>query len=991
MATCRLLTNLVLDVHQLPETTKMLKKFESVCSQTVDRQLINCQRLVDSEQSPGVYLRDDPLFGNQPPHCELRVPTAEKAAHYLDAAVECRAPTREDARDSHLLFTLHVYQYSVAGKGGVAGGRSRLHLIDLGNSERGKASGGIPLSGVGNILLAIFNGQKHLPYKEHKLTHLLKDCLSSLTCHAAMIVHVSPYAQNYCDTLTTVQLASRIHRMRRRRIKFVSAAAGNGSGGSSGEEATRTTGTSSEPDPSSSDLSADTVIYVGPADDATDGEHPPVYIPSLNSGDNRCSMSKALRGSSAEQKPSQVPKPQKSEEKPLSHRPAVKTCQSNKTSPAHTNSPKGSPSRIPSIKNKGESSKHSLNGGSDEQWIDGPRISKSKVAEARHLMKEACHVKKRETWIDGPMQADASTGYGYMDSHKKNMIRKWVEHQTIQIQKAKYHHPRPQDPKSAKELTQFKSCDEEEVVKPINTKRQEVVEESVIRTGLKMSTITNDAIPECQSPEENEDRQPSENEDMEEDEEEPELPPALPLIQPLSSREVSLESLDMLLKERMLSNAEYNSYQNNMYDEHGESEADDMLEIIEVEEPLEPVPTQDSCLQVTEEDIALCMGYAENPLPEVDQENPLDHPLRILSQENLTVVSTFTDSMSVFTDLERILPRHRFNHYSMYNDDYEDPDNPYPRNGNLDETTRKKFDQLARLHELYSNRLAKANVANSETYQQQKQSQRVLTRCESLTLTDMLYGGGGGAGHDNSSIYSEPAYVQEKFCENCKVNMSRPATAQNWYTDTYLSASTQDLTQKKSYDSTLGSRFQRYCHKYKDNNLAYLRHPDGASNPNLREETSKRMPGNGACSLEKNLEVNPSESITSQPLPPPNSLPSIERMNRAILSLETGVTAIKLSHKSEGYDSGHDSTPRTSKHSPAAISRRAESGYDSVVRDSESSSIDSEPSRLSHFHNRRGKCKHKHEKSFCSWFLNPFTCLYHYSFDRYKITINKND
>lgn len=49
-----------------------------------------------------------------------------------------------------------------------------------------------------------------------------------------MIVHVSPRAQNYSDTLTTLQLASRIHRMRRRRIKFVSAAAGNGSGGSSG-------------------------------------------------------------------------------------------------------------------------------------------------------------------------------------------------------------------------------------------------------------------------------------------------------------------------------------------------------------------------------------------------------------------------------------------------------------------------------------------------------------------------------------------------------------------------------------------------------------------------------------------------------------------------------------------------------------------------------------------------------------------------------------
>uniref|UniRef100_T1HFL5 HTH_48 domain-containing protein n=1 Tax=Rhodnius prolixus TaxID=13249 RepID=T1HFL5_RHOPR len=46
LATCRLMTNLVLDVHQLPESTKMLKKFESWCSQTVDRQLINCQRVV---------------------------------------------------------------------------------------------------------------------------------------------------------------------------------------------------------------------------------------------------------------------------------------------------------------------------------------------------------------------------------------------------------------------------------------------------------------------------------------------------------------------------------------------------------------------------------------------------------------------------------------------------------------------------------------------------------------------------------------------------------------------------------------------------------------------------------------------------------------------------------------------------------------------------------------------------------------------------------
>lgn len=131
-----------------------------------------CMFCTDCEQSPGVYLRDDPLFGTQLQNqSELRVPTAEKAAFYLDVAVGSRSGGRADGSggstaDSHLLYTLHVYQYSVSGKGhGVAGGRSRLHLIDLGSCERGKANGGIPLSGLGNVLLAIFNGQKHLPYR----------------------------------------------------------------------------------------------------------------------------------------------------------------------------------------------------------------------------------------------------------------------------------------------------------------------------------------------------------------------------------------------------------------------------------------------------------------------------------------------------------------------------------------------------------------------------------------------------------------------------------------------------------------------------------------------------------------------------------------------------------------------------------------------------------------------------------------------------------
>ncbi|KAF4517366.1 hypothetical protein B566_EDAN014167 [Ephemera danica] len=578
---------------------------------------------MNCEQSPGVYLRDDPLLGAQlQQHSELRVPTAERAAFYLDAAVAARSTSQRGAaqganEDSHFLFTLHVYQYSVdrSGKGGVAGGRSRLHLLDLGSCERGRAGGGIPLSGVANVLLAIFNGQKHLPYRcvysvvrqalcmnldrcshmrcrnlnvvflsyrEHKVTQLLRECLGSLTCHVAMIAHVSPLAQHYAETLTAVQLAARIHRMRRRRIKFGCVTGGAGSGGSSGED-TRATGaagggnSSSDVDPSSSEQSADTVIYVGPCgDDATDGEHPPVYIPSLNSGDNRCAMGKALRGSAAERPRGSPAKSAKSSSADSSPARSLATRTPARAAATTTAAPKS-----PQVTRQTKTGKvvdPKTGKSSDEQWIDGPRISRSKVAEARSLLKE-----KRETWVDGPQAgsgqaATASTtgsqvGYGFMDNHKKTMIQRWVENQTVQIQQ------KLQRTHEYKELTVFKTCEEE-------------TEPPATATSQPVQQPTQSAAPQP-------DEAPSEpvltsvcEHDEAEDEEDDalgELPPPLPLLLPHNkeiSIDVSLDNYDVrmrILQERRLQGASIGD--------------DDEVEIIEVEEPEEPVPMQDSCLQ----------------------------------------------------------------------------------------------------------------------------------------------------------------------------------------------------------------------------------------------------------------------------------------------------------------------------------------------------------------------------------------------------------
>ncbi|XP_016056870.1 PREDICTED: kinesin-like protein KIF26B [Miniopterus natalensis] len=269
-------------------------------------------------QSPGVYLCEDPICGTQLQNqSELRAPTAEKAAFFLDAAIASRRGHQqdcdeEDHRNSHMLFTLHIYQYRMekSGKGGMSGGRSRLHLIDLGScvkalSKNREGGSGLclSLSALGNVILALVNGSKHIPYKDSKLTMLLRESLGNMNCRTTMIAHISAAAGSYAETLSTIQVASRVLRMKKKKTKYTSSSSG---GESSCEEGRMRRPTqlrpfhtraavdpdfpiphlSSDPDySSSSEQSCDTVIYIGPNGTAlsdkelTDNEGPPDFVP----------------------------------------------------------------------------------------------------------------------------------------------------------------------------------------------------------------------------------------------------------------------------------------------------------------------------------------------------------------------------------------------------------------------------------------------------------------------------------------------------------------------------------------------------------------------------------------------------------------------------------------------------------------------------------------------------------------------------------------
>ncbi|XP_028995351.1 kinesin-like protein KIF26A isoform X2 [Betta splendens] len=272
-------------------------------------------------QALGIHLREDPICGTQLQNqSELRAPTAEKAAFFLDAAVAARSTSKagvdeEERRNSHMLFTLHIYQYRMekSGKGGMSGGRSRLHLIDLGSCEKilskSRDGGGglcLSLNALGNVIMALANGAKHVPYRDSKLTMLLRESLGNINCRTTMIAHISDSPANYADSLNTIQLASRIHRMRKKKSKYASSSSG---GESSCEEGRirrpphlrpfhpRTVALDpdlpsllSDPDySSSSEQSCDTVIYVGPGGAAisdrelSDNEGPPAFVPIIPS------------------------------------------------------------------------------------------------------------------------------------------------------------------------------------------------------------------------------------------------------------------------------------------------------------------------------------------------------------------------------------------------------------------------------------------------------------------------------------------------------------------------------------------------------------------------------------------------------------------------------------------------------------------------------------------------------------------------------------
>lgn len=98
-------------------------------------------------------------------------------------------------------------------------------MIDLAGSERGAATGcagarfteganiNKSLLALGNCINSLADGQRHIPYRDSKLTRLLKDSLGG-NCQTVMIANVSPSSLSYEDTYNTLKYATRAKKIK---------------------------------------------------------------------------------------------------------------------------------------------------------------------------------------------------------------------------------------------------------------------------------------------------------------------------------------------------------------------------------------------------------------------------------------------------------------------------------------------------------------------------------------------------------------------------------------------------------------------------------------------------------------------------------------------------------------------------------------------------------------------------------------------------------
>jgi len=135
---------------------------------------------------------------------------------YRNRAVGCTNMNEQSSRSHCALFVNITAENPETG----ATTRGKLVLVDLAGSERVEKSGAQgqamkeaqninkSLSALGDVIAALQAKEKHIPYRNSKLTFLLQDCLGG-NAKCLMFCNVSPAMSNHNETLCSLRFAAR--------------------------------------------------------------------------------------------------------------------------------------------------------------------------------------------------------------------------------------------------------------------------------------------------------------------------------------------------------------------------------------------------------------------------------------------------------------------------------------------------------------------------------------------------------------------------------------------------------------------------------------------------------------------------------------------------------------------------------------------------------------------------------------------------------------
>ncbi|XP_007950142.1 kinesin-like protein KIF18A [Orycteropus afer afer] len=204
-------------------------KEEKVCSTTVSYLEVYNEQIRDLLVNSGpLAVREDAQKGVVVQGLSLHQPkSSEEILQLLDNGNKNRSqhPTDMNATSSrsHAVFQIYLRQQDKTASINQSVRIAKMSLIDLAGSERASATSaqGIQfregtninqsLLALGNVINALADAKRknqHIPYRNSKLTRLLKDSLGG-NCQTIMIAAISPSSVFYDDTYNTLKYANR--------------------------------------------------------------------------------------------------------------------------------------------------------------------------------------------------------------------------------------------------------------------------------------------------------------------------------------------------------------------------------------------------------------------------------------------------------------------------------------------------------------------------------------------------------------------------------------------------------------------------------------------------------------------------------------------------------------------------------------------------------------------------------------------------------------